>query len=45
MKNIYNTPVIEFNTVEAKDVITASLTNGGDGGSVYATVDLGELFL
>lgn len=45
MKNIYNAPVIEFNTVETKDVITTSLINGGDGGSVFATVDLGELFL
>ena len=43
MKNIYNTPVIEMSVVDIKDVITNSLTNGGEGGGVFATVDLGAL--
>lgn len=45
MKNIYNTPVVEFTAVDVKDVITASLTNGGEGGGVYSNVDLGDLFV
>ena len=43
MKNIYTTPAVEFNTVDIKDVITTSLTSGGEGGGVFATVDIGDL--
>ena len=43
MKNIYTTPIIEMTNVDIKDVITASLTNGGEGGGVFATVDIGDL--
>ena len=43
MKNIYTTPVVEFKTIDMKDIITTSLTNGGEGGGVFATVDIGDL--
>lgn len=43
MKNIYMTPAASFEAVETKDIITSSLTNGGEGGSVYSTVDIGDL--
>ena len=43
MKNTYITPAIEFNAVETNDIMTNSLTNGGEGGGVFATVDLGAL--
>lgn len=44
MKNTYVTPAIEFNAVETNDIMTNSLTLGGDNGDVYATVDIGGLF-
>jgi len=43
MKNIYTTPVIKMTTVDIKDVITNSLTNGGDEGSVFATRNWSDL--
>ena len=45
MKNTYMTPAVKFEAVEVKDVITTSLIEGGEGGSVYATVDIGAMFL
>ena len=45
MKNTYMTPAVKFEAVEIKDVITASLIDGGEGGGVYGTVDLGDLFV
>ena len=44
MKNTYMTPAVKVEAVEIKDVITASLTSGGEGGGVFATVDIGDLF-
>ena len=44
MKNTYMTPAVIFEAVEIKDVITASLTDGGESGGVFATVDIGDLF-
>lgn len=43
MKNTYITPAIEFNAVETNDIMTNSLTNGGDEGSVFATRNWSDL--
>ena len=44
MKNTYTSPVVSFESVEIKDIITTSLTNGGDEGGVFNTVDVESLF-
>ena len=43
MKNIYNTPAAEFVCADVKDVITTSLTNGGDEGGVFAIRNWSDL--
>ena len=45
MKHTYTIPSVEIHTVEMIDVLTGSLTNGGEGGSVYKTQDWNDLFV
>ena len=45
MKNTYTSPVVKFESVEIKDIITtSSLINGGAEGSAFNTVDVESLF-